>query len=204
MPDFIYSLEEGIFLVKLARRAIEVFLTEGETIPPPKNTPEKLKENSGVFVTLNTLKHNLRGCIGHPYPNLPLAEATISAAISSAVRDPRFPALSKNELEKVLIEVTCLTPPKKVEVEQPKDYPRHIKVGRDGLIVKRGVFSGLLLPQVPVDWNWNEEQFLSQTCVKAGLPPDSWLLEDTEIFSYQSEIFEETEPKGEIIRRVIS
>jgi len=88
-------------------------------------------------------------------------------------------------------------------VEKPSQYPSKIKVGEDGLIVEKNVFKGLLLPQVPVEWKWDNEQFLCQCCIKAGLPPDCWLLEDTKIYKFQAIIFEEEKPRGEVKHKAI-
>ncbi len=97
-----------------------------------------------------------------------------------------------------MFEVSVLTPPQPVKVEKPKDYPSKIKVGRDGLIVEKRYYKGLLLPQVPIEWRWEEEEFLCQCCIKAGLPPDCWLLEGTTIYKFQAIIFEEASPKGKV------
>jgi len=200
------SLEEGEFLVKLARKAVEEYLKNRSRIKVPRETSEKLLRKCGVFVTINSVKKGkkeLRGCIGFPYPTTPLAEAVIDAAISSATQDPRFYPVSLNELDSLVFEVSVLTPPQKVNVEKPSEYPSKIKVGEDGLIVERGVFKGLLLPQVPIEWKWDEEEFLCQCCVKAGLPPDCWLMENTKIYKFQAIIFEEEKPKGEIKRKTL-
>jgi len=200
------SLEEGEFLVKLARKAVEEYLKNRSRIKVPNETSEKLLRKCGVFVTINSVKKGkkeLRGCIGFPYPTTPLAEAVIDAAISSATQDPRFYPVSLNELDSLVFEVSVLTPPQKVNVEKPSEYPSKIKVGEDGLIVERGVFKGLLLPQVPIEWKWDEEEFLCQCCVKAGLPPDCWLMENTKIYKFQAIIFEEEKPKGEIKRKTL-
>ncbi len=200
-----YEDEEGEFLVKLARTAIETYLEKEQIIPPPENTPEKLKERSGVFVTLQKISggtKNLRGCIGHPYPDSLLVSATIDSAISSATRDPRFPPVKLSEMDEIHISVTILTPPKLIEVKSPKEYFEKIVIGRDGLIVERGNYArGLLLPQVPVDFNWDEEEFLAHSCIKAGLSPDAWVVDGTRIYSFQSVIFEEETPGGKIERR---
>ncbi|MHA1722290.1 MAG: TIGR00296 family protein [Candidatus Baldrarchaeia archaeon] len=207
---YTYSLEEGEFLVKLARKSVETYVKEKRRISVPKDVPEKLKQKAGVFVTLNKIieveqhKTTLRGCIGYPYPTLPLVEATIDAAIQAAVNDPRFPPVTETELDKILVEVSVLTPPKLIEVDDPKEYPKKIKIGRDGLIVESGFFKGLLLPQVPIEWKWNEEEFLSHCCMKAGLTPDCWLEKDVKIYSFQAEIFEEESPRGPIKRKEIS
>lgn len=200
MP-FQLTQEEGKFLVKLARKAVKNYLESGETIKAPENAVAKLNLKCGVFVTLNSIKHGekrLRGCIGHPYPDTPLIEAVIDSAISSAVRDPRFRPVSFNELDHILFEVSVLTPPKILKQDNPANYPSKIKVGQDGLIVEKGVFKGLLLPQVPVEWKWDEEEFLCQCCIKAGLPADCWLLNETKIYKFQAIIFKEKSPKGEI------
>jgi uncharacterized protein (TIGR00296 family) len=197
-------MEEGKFLVTLARKAVEEYLETRRKIKVPENIPEKLLEPCGVFVTINSLTNDekeLRGCIGYPYPTTPLVEAVIESSISSATQDPRFYPLTIGELDKVVFEVSVLTPPQLISVEKTSEYPTKIKVGKDGLIVERGIFKGLLLPQVPVEWEWDEEEFLCQCCIKAGLPPDAWLLKDTKIYKFQAIIFEEEKPRGEIKRK---
>ncbi|MCW4020404.1 MAG: TIGR00296 family protein, partial [Candidatus Bathyarchaeota archaeon] len=128
--------EEGTFLVKLARKAVEENLKDGRIINPPKEIAPKLQETRGVFVTINSVTtglKRLRGCIGFPYPTHPLVRAVIEAAIESATRDPRFPPLSARELEHVVFEVSVLTPPEMIQTISPKEYPSEIKIGRDGL-----------------------------------------------------------------------
>ena len=199
--SFELTHEEGEFLVKLARKAVEEYLKKGSIMKVPKDAPPKLMEHCGVFVTLNSLKRGrkeLRGCIGFPYPTSPLTQAVIESAINSATQDPRFSSVSLGELDHIVFEVSVLTPPQLIEADKPMDYPSKVKVGQDGLIVERGYYKGLLLPQVPVDWKWNEEEFLCQCCIKAGLSPDSWLLKGTKIYKFQAIIFEEKSPKGEI------
>jgi uncharacterized protein (TIGR00296 family) len=200
---FELSLKEGEFLIRLARNTVKTYLETGKVVKAPENTPKKLFENCGVFVTINSLKggeKKLRGCIGYPYPTSPLVEAVIDSAVSAATRDPRFYPLSLVELGNVVFEVSVLTPPEAVEVENPKKYLANIKVGEDGLIVEKGFNKGLLLPQVPVEWEWCEEEFLCQCCVKAGLPPDSWLTKDAKIYKFQAIVFEEETPQGEVKR----
>jgi len=203
--SFQLSLEDGQFLVKLAREAVEKYLKSGKVISAPKeDVSPVLMNRCGVFVTLNSVRGNekeLRGCIGFPYPTLPLARAVIESAINSATQDPRFPPVSHDELNSTVFEVSVLTPPQLIKVKEPTEYPSKIEVGKDGLIVERGYYKGLLLPQVPVEWKWNEEEFLCQCCMKAGLPPDNWLLKETKIYKFQAIIFEELEPKGEIVRK---
>jgi len=198
---FQLTLEEGKFLVNLARQTVTGYLKKGKVLQVPESVSTKLMEPCGVFVTLNSF-HNgakmLRGCIGLPYPTTPLVQAVIEAALSAATRDPRFPPVALEELDQITFEVSVLTPPERVKVEKPTDYPSKIKVGQDGLIVEKSYCKGLLLPQVPVELNWNEEEFLCQCSMKAGLSPDSWLLTDTKIYRFQAIIFEEALPKGQI------
>ncbi|MFB0522449.1 MAG: TIGR00296 family protein [Candidatus Bathyarchaeia archaeon] len=199
--SFKLTSEEGKLLVKLARKAVEEHLKKGEVIGVPKDAPKKLTEPCGVFVTLNSLRHGkreLRGCIGFPYATTPLARAVIESAINSATQDPRFPPVSFEELDQIVFEISVLTPPQPVNVEKPQDYPSEIRIGQDGLIVEKSYYKGLLLPQVPIEWGWDEEEFLSQCCVKAGLSPDCWLTKGTKISKFQAIIFEETSPGGEV------
>jgi uncharacterized protein len=184
------SEKEGEFLVKLARRAIETYIKESKIIEVPKETPENLKEEMGVFVTLNSL-NQLRGCIGYPEAIKPLGEATIEVAIGAATQDPRFPPVNVNELSDIQVEISVLTPPKQIKVSKSSEYLENITIGTDGLIVEMGVYRGLLLPQVPLEWDWDEEEFLGNTCMKAGLSLDCWLQKDVKIYKFQSQIFEE-------------
>ncbi len=200
--SFHLTPEEGKFLVALARKAVEQHLKSGTIIDVPGDVPRKLMERCGVFVTLKGVEHErkeLRGCIGFPYPTTPLTRAVIESAINSATRDPRFRPVSSQELDHIVFEVSVLTPPEPVEVEKPKDYPSKIKVGQDGLIVEKGYYKGLLLPQVPIEWRWDEEEFLCQCCIKAGLPPDCWLLEGTTIYKFSCILAQEITPKGKIV-----
>ena len=206
---YYYTDDEGKFLVRLARKTVETYVTKKERIHPPQDTPEKLKKESGVFVTLNRLierekkKHELRGCIGYPLPIKPLVEATIDVAIEAATADPRFHPVTPSELDSIVVEVSILTPPKVIEVNDPLEYPAKIEIGRDGLIVEYGFYRGLLLPQVPVEEKWDVVQFLSYTCYKAGLPANCWKKKDITIKAFQAEIFEEVEPRDKIRRKEI-
>jgi uncharacterized protein len=200
---FELSDEEGKFLLQLARNTVTQYLENGKIIKPPKGTPKMLFEQCGVFVTINSVKgaeKELRGCIGYPYPTSPLVEAVIDSAIKASTQDPRFEPMAPKELDKVVFEISVLTPPEPVQTSDPKEYVKKIKVGEDGLIIERGYRKGLLLPQVPIEWGWCEEEFLCQCCMKAGLPPDSWLAKDTKISKFKAIIFEEQSPNGAIKR----
>jgi uncharacterized protein len=195
--------EEGKFLINLARNTVKTYLETGKTLKTPKDTPKKLYEKCGVFVTINSIhgsEKELRGCIGYPYPTNLLVEAVIDSAINASTGDPRFPPMDLTELDDCVFEVSVLTPPEQVQVENPKEYVKQVKVGQDGLIIEKGYSKGLLLPQVPVEWSWCEEEFLRQCCMKAGLPPDSWLTKGTKVYKFRAIIFEEEKPKGAIKR----
>jgi uncharacterized protein (TIGR00296 family) len=185
--------EEGKEGLELARVAIEKHLSEHIRIKTPEGLHPSFEEKRGVFVTLNKYG-SLRGCIGYPYPIFKLKEAIIDAAISAAVNDPRFPPVTLEEFKDVTIELTVLTMPQELKVK-PKELPEHIEVGRHGLIVKKGFYQGLLLPQVATEYNWTAEEFLCQTCWKAGLSQAAWLEADTEVSTFEGQIFKEKEEK---------
>jgi len=198
--DSMYSLEDGEFAVKTARRFIEAAVTGNEI--KVDDIPDIFNKKSGVFVTINTYpKQNLRGCIGYIEPIFPLIEGLGRASKSAALDDPRFPQVKKEELNNLVVEVSLLTPPELIQVKRTKQYIKEIEIGRDGLIVERGLRKGLLLPQVPIEWKWKVEEFLSHTCMKAGLLPDCWLEENTKIYKFSAEIFSEVEPKGKIVEK---
>jgi hypothetical protein len=196
-----FSISDGRFLVNLARTAIGEYLSKGREMDPPADTPEHLLEKSGVFVTLNSAKpaSQLRGCIGYPFPTDPLAVATIKSAIEAATGDPRFDPVELAEFkERVVVEVSVLTVPKALTAKEPIERAKEIQIGKDGLIVGRGAYRGLLLPQVAPEWNWDAEEFLINCCLKAGLPPDAWLDKDAQVEKFQAIVFEESEPNGEV------
>jgi uncharacterized protein (TIGR00296 family) len=193
------SQEDGEFLVKTARKVVAEFLKNNKKIKLDDKDAKKFSFDSGVFVTLNN-PEGLRGCIGFPLPNKKLFNALIDSAISAATEDPRFPSVDSNELDKITFEVTILTPPIEINVNDPLEYPSKIKVGRDGLIVKSGLNSGLLLPQVPKEYGWNEEQFLGHACEKAGIPREYWKEKETKILKFEGIVFKEQEPFGKIIQ----
>ncbi len=197
------GIEQGAYLVRLARRAIEAYLLDGSKIKvePPY---EILKRNFGVFVTLNKYPGGeLRGCIGYPEPILPLYTATIEAAIAAAVEDPRFPPLRVGELGSVVVEVSVLSPLEKIIVDSRQKLPEEVIVGKHGLMIRSGWFGGLLLPQVAVEYKWNSREFLDQTCIKAGMQPGCWLREDVDVYRFSARIFKERTPTGEIVEEML-
>jgi uncharacterized protein len=201
------SLKEGQFLIQLARMSVKEYIEKKRTIQPLKDTPKKFFERFGVFVTINMIsnkKRELRGCIGYPYPTIPLVEAVIDSAINAATQDPRFSPLSLDDLDKVVFEVTVLTPPERLKVKNPKEALNQIKIGEDGLIIEKGYNKGLFLPQVPIEFGWCEEEYLCQCCIKAGLSPDTWLTQDAKISKFKAIIFEEELPLGKVKQKILT
>ena len=190
---------DGERLVKTARAVVTEFLKNKDKMKLDSEFEESFSANAGVFVTLNH-QSNLRGCIGFALPDKKLYDALEDAAIAAATEDPRFPPVTYNELEQITFEVTVLTPPQEIQVMDPSEYPSKIKVGRDGLIIKSGFNSGLLLPQVPVEYGWNEEEFLGHTCEKAGLEKDFWKKKETKILKFEGIVFKEQSPGGSVVR----
>ena len=191
MPeDTQLSDSDGVFLVKTARMAVTEFLSTGKKMKLESEREKKFSFNSGVFVTLNNAD-GLRGCIGFPMPDKKLSHGIIDAAIAAATEDPRFSPVKTNELNDIVFEVTVLTPPVEITVTDPMEYLEKIKVGRDGLIIRNSFSSGLLLPQVPVEYGWNVEEFLQHTCEKAGLEKDTWKNEKVKIEKFEGIVYKE-------------
>ena len=191
------SLNQGEILVKLARDSIESYFNKEEI-----KMPKDLEDKQGVFVTLHKfLGNDLRGCIGFIEPIFKLKEAVINAAKAAAFSDPRFKPVSKDEMKEIIVEVSVLTKPEHLKVDNPKNYLNKIIIGEDGLIVKYEGLSGLLLPQVFVEYNVDIEKALVMTCNKAGLDDWSWKNKKCEVYKFQCQIFSEEKPNGRIIRK---
>lgn len=205
-------MEDGKFFVKYARKTIENFFENSDAMMEEDKYEDvstdvdekilrKFSNKSGVFVTLETYpEHELRGCIGFPEPIFPLMDGLRKASLYAAFEDPRFEPLCAEELNKITIEVTILTPPELIKAN-PIEYEKHIEIGRDGLIVRKGARSGLLLPQVAVEWKWNKKEFLENTCMKAGLNAKDYLSTDTKLYKFQGIIFSEISPNGEVVEK---
>jgi AmmeMemoRadiSam system protein A len=172
-------------LLKSARESITYTLKNKKQFKPEKPSEPKLNEERAVFVTLK-IDGELRGCIGQMFATEPLYQAVTEMAHSAAFKDPRFNPLTEEELKKVHIEISVLTP-----MERVKNW-KEIKNGIDGVWLKNGYRQGVFLPQVATETGWDLETFLSNLCShKAGLPSDCYKDPETEIFKYQVELFEE-------------
>ena len=199
--EFDLTDTDGEIMVKLARNAVKKYLeTNIKVIDNEFNS--KFTAKAGAFVTINK-QNSLRGCIGYPLPIKKLSNAIIDAAIAAATEDPRFPPVNLDEIDQIIFEVTVLSPPVEINVETYQDYLSMIKVGRDGLIVESGYKSGLLLPQVPIEYKWNVKEFLEHTCEKAGLDKHAWMDNDTRISKFEGVIFKEESPNGIIVREIL-
>jgi AmmeMemoRadiSam system protein A len=182
------SADDKKELLRIARDAIAAGL-KNKAMPPPRTSSGAMNELCGAFVTLHLLG-GLRGCIGYIEPRFPLRETIEEVAQKAALEDPRFPPLTIKELERVEIEISVLSPLKKVtDVNE-------IIVGTHGLVIDAGYTRGLLLPQVATEWGWGRGQFLSQTCRKAGLQADAWKQDKVTIYSFTSAVFSEAEMFG--------
>lgn len=177
--------EQRTRLLRIARTSIEAALSGARPEVDLSEVDAILRAPAGAFVSLHTKEGDLRGCIGSIQPVAPLAEAVQSNAINAAFRDPRFLPLRKDELPNVHIEISVMG------AVEPVNDAGEIEVGRDGLIVRRGSRAGLLLPQVATAYAWDRETFLRHTCMKAGLPPDSWRDPGCRIERFPAEVFAE-------------
>jgi AmmeMemoRadiSam system protein A len=178
-----YSQEEHEFLLQLAHRAIDAALDHRRLdLTPPSS---HLAEPRGAFTTLH-LHGKLRGCIGYVLPKHSLFQTVAETAQAAAFDDPRFAPVTPEETPALTVEISVLSPLQPIQ-------PDGVVVGVHGLVVTKGGSRGLLLPQVPVKWGWDRETFLSQTCLKAGLPSESWR-QDADLQAFTAEVFGEDAP----------
>lgn len=174
--------EQKRALLRIAQSRVRAAVA-GEPWAPDAVDPA-LCEHRGAFVTLKAADGRLRGCIGYPEPRYPLHESVARAAAAAATEDWRFPPVTPEELGEIRIEVSALSP-----IEPVSDLSS-IEVGKHGLVAEMGDQRGLLLPQVPGEYGWNREEFLSRTCEKAGLPPDAWR-KGAKVYAFTAEVFGE-------------
>lgn len=178
-----YSAEERKLLLRLAHQSIRASL-HTHRFEPPAPSPH-LAEKRGVFTTLH-IAGKLRGCIGFILPVNPLYLSVIETASEAAFEDPRFLPVRDSELPLLQIEISVLSPLAPIASEA-------VEVGKHGLVIAQYGHRGLLLPQVPLEWGWDRERFLSETCRKAGLPSDAWR-RGAEIEAFTAEVFSESSP----------
>lgn len=174
-------------LLELARRAV----TEAVSFPSPAGGVPRtglFPEKRGVFVTLH-VRGRLRGCIGVVEAHEPLGEAVARCAAGAALHDPRFSPVRKEELPNLQIELSLLSLPERI-------LPDNIEIGRHGLLISQGTKRGLLLPQVALEHKFGRQEFLEETCRKAGLPGDAWQAPETQILGFFCEVFSEGEEVG--------
>ena len=177
------TIDEQRCLLQLARETLVAHLAGGA---PPQ--PVQLADphaHSGAFVTL-LLDGDLRGCIGYPGAKQSLAEVVSRCAVASATEDPRFPPVDADDVDRLTIEISVLTP------IVPIHDVAEIEVGRHGLVIEQGFRRGLLLPQVASDYGWDRETFLEHTCVKAGVPRGAWKM-GAKVFKFEAQVFSEEE-----------
>jgi len=172
-------------LLRIARSTLESYIRSGK-VPEAKPPTPRLSEKRGAFVSLHE-RGGLRGCIGYVEAVKPLYQAVREMAVAASTEDPRFPPVKVEELDKIDIEITVLSP------LRPLPSPDSIIVGKHGLVIRKGFHSGLLLPQVPVEQGWDREQFLTHICLKAGLPPGSYEDKDAQLFTFTGQVFGEKE-----------
>lgn len=187
IPSAEYSAEERKLLLRFAHQSIRARL-QGREFDPPQPSPH-LAEMRGAFTTLH-IHGKLRGCIGYIVPMNPLYLAVIETASAAAFEDPRFMPLREPEAPLLQIEISVLSPLARIS-------PEEVEVGRHGLMISHHGHRGLLLPQVPLEWGWDRERFLSETCRKAGLPADAWRL-GAEIEAFTAEVFSESSPSDSL------
>jgi AmmeMemoRadiSam system protein B/AmmeMemoRadiSam system protein A len=179
--DLGLSEEEKKTLHYIAKTVIEN-KAKGKAVPDFKIESTTLKENRGAFVTIHK-KGQLRGCIGYIEGRGPLHKTIEEMAEAAAFRDPRFSAVKEKELPELDLEISVLTPLKRIS------DVNEIQVGKHGIYIKKGWYSGLLLPQVATEYRWDRQTFLEHTCQKAGLPSNAWKEKDTEIYIFSADIF---------------
>jgi len=184
---FSLNEQEKTYLLALAQKSVERAVQGHKAYVPDAVRDDVLNQERGAFVTLK-IGGDLRGCIGYTSATEPLYLTVRDTATLAALRDPRFQPVSSSELSKLQYEISVLSPLRHVI-----DI-KGITVGKDGLLMRNGMHEGLLLPQVPVEQHWDRIRFLRETCVKAGIPPNCWQDDDTDIFRFTAVVFGGTSP----------
>ncbi len=195
-----YTLEEGKLLVQAARSAIELYIKNPKFDKAiVEKELVKFRQRHGVFVTLYYHpSEQLRGCVGFPRSVSTVGHDIVEAALAAAFEDPRFVPMSANELDETAIEVSILSDPVPLK-GSAKTRLKNVVVGKDGLIIEYGIYSGLLLPIVAVEQKWDAERFLREVCVKAALPETYWTQANVNLYKYETQVFREERPNGSVI-----
>jgi uncharacterized protein len=187
------SKEEGKYLINISREVIWARL-KNKRYSVPSKFSKMFSFRAGCFINL-ILNNQLRGSIGYPDPDARLIDVVVSSAEKAAFSDPRFPPVDETEFKNLSIEVNVLNRPRFILVRNPEDLFHEIQIGVDGLICRGNFEFGILLPQVAVEQNWNVEEFLGQTCIKAGMVRDSWRdFNKCRVYKFQTQVFSEVAP----------
>jgi AmmeMemoRadiSam system protein A len=181
-PEALFNEDEQRFILDVARKTIIDYIRDGR---PPEFTTDnpRLMQERGAFVTLHEKSGALRGCIGYVKPIKPLLHTIMEMAIACSTRDPRFRPVTADEFPNLDIEVSVLSP-----LNEIRDFQK-IRIGEHGLMIRKGDSSGLLLPQVATEYGWSREEFLNETCRKAGLKANAWKEPDAELYTFSAQIF---------------
>lgn len=200
------TIEEATCLLELARRIVTESVSD-ETREEEKVAFQELREKRGIFVCVREFEKSSKraGKIiissGYPLPIFPIVEAVKNASLNISIHILRSSLREISEfLKDVVFELTILTVPEKILVEQPIGYPKEIEIGRDGLVVQRNFYTGVILPQVAIEKRWNAIEFLSECCMEAKLPADAWLEKETSVYKFQTNVYVELEPSGKAVK----
>ncbi len=179
---------EKAALLKLAKDTLDAYFANKPS-PVCTSPDDGLIARKGAFVSLHR-EGDLRGCIGQLYSDQELHKVVQHCALSAALEDPRFPPVAQDELENLDIEISVLSPFRRIRnIEE-------VEVGKHGLYIVQGPFRGLLLPQVATEFRWDRKKFLEQTCRKAGLPESAWRDPHAEIYIFEAEVFSDSRSSG--------
>jgi len=200
------TIEEATFLLKLARRIVTGSVSD-KTREEEKAAHRELREKRGTFVCVREFDKSGKKAgaritsSGYPLPIFTIVEAVKNASLNISIHMLRSSSQEISEfLEDVVLELAILTEPTKIIVEEPIRYPREIEIGRDGLIVQRNFYTGVILPQVAAEKGWNAIELLSECCMEAKLPADAWLEKETSVYKFQTDVYVESEPNGDVVK----
>lgn len=197
----IYSASEGEELVKAARYVVESYVSSAKFSRwIAEERLEGFKMRHGLFVAFEHYPtRTLRGCIGFTKPQDPVKKALVDAAIAASTEDPTARPISHMELDHLVAEVSVLLhEPVQIKGSTPLAIKRQVKAGKEGLMLRYGIYTGVLLPQTVMDNGWNAEQALDGVCTKAGLPTHTWKKHNVSLYRFASQVFRESSPRGAV------